>query len=106
MATLGGARAMGISDQVGTLEVGKLADVILIDMNDLGFTPVTNPVSNLVYSGSGHAVDTVIVNGKPLMRGKKLITLNEAAVMERAMKQSKPLLERAGIDIQPKWPIE
>jgi cytosine/adenosine deaminase-related metal-dependent hydrolase len=106
MATLGGARAMGISDQVGTLEAGKLADIILIDMKDLGFIPVTNPVSNLVYSGSGHAVDTVIVNGKPLMRGKKLLTLDEAAVMERARKHSKPLLERAGIEIQPKWPIE
>jgi cytosine/adenosine deaminase-related metal-dependent hydrolase len=106
MATLGGAKAMGLSDSVGSLESGKFADIILIDMKDLGFTPVTNPVSNLVYSGSGHAVDTVIVNGKPLMRSKKLVTLDETAVMERALKHSGNLLERAGIDIQPKWPVE
>jgi cytosine/adenosine deaminase-related metal-dependent hydrolase len=106
MATLGGAKAMGISDSVGSLESGKLADLILIDMKDLGFTPVTNPVSNLVYSGSGHAVDSVIVNGKLLMRSKKLLTLDETAVMERALNHSGKLLERAGIDIQPKWPIE
>ncbi|MHA2140838.1 MAG: amidohydrolase family protein [Candidatus Thorarchaeota archaeon] len=106
MAILGGAKAMGIADSVGSIEPGKLADIILIDMNDLGFTPVTNPVSNLVYSGSGHAVDTVIVNGKLLMRGKELLTLNETAVMERAKKHSGPLLERAGIEIHPKWPIE
>jgi cytosine/adenosine deaminase-related metal-dependent hydrolase len=106
MATLSGAKAMGIADSVGSLEPGKLADIILIDMNDLGFTPVTNPVSNLVYSGSGHAVETVIVNGKPLMRAKELLTLDATEVMERALKHSGPLLERAGIDIQPKWPIE
>jgi cytosine/adenosine deaminase-related metal-dependent hydrolase len=106
MATLGGAKAMGIADSVGSLESGKIADMILIDMQDLGFTPVTNPVSNLVYSGSGHAVDTVIVNGRLLMRNKKLLTLDEDAVMERALKHSGPLLERAGIDIQPKWSIE
>jgi cytosine/adenosine deaminase-related metal-dependent hydrolase len=106
MATLGGAKAMGLSDSVGSLESGKFADIILIDMKDLGFTPVTNPVSNLVYSGSGHAVDTVIVNGKPLMRSKKLVTLDETAVMERALKHSGNLLERAGIDIQPKWSVE
>jgi cytosine/adenosine deaminase-related metal-dependent hydrolase len=106
MATLGGAKALGIADSAGSLESGKLADIILIDMQDLGFTPVTNPVSNLVYSGCGHAVDTVIVNGKPLMRGKKLLTLDEEAVMEHALKHSGPLLERAGIDIQPKWSIE
>jgi len=106
MATLGGAKALGTADSVGSLEPGKLADIILIDMNDLGFTPVTNPVSNLVYSGSGDAVDSVIVNGKLLMRGKKLLTLDEESVMENALKHSGELLERAGVDIRPKWPIE
>ncbi|MFX1471008.1 MAG: amidohydrolase family protein [Promethearchaeota archaeon] len=106
MATLGGAKALGVADTVGSLESGKLADIILIDMHDLGYTPVTNPVSNLVYSGSGHTVDTVIVNGALLMRGKKLLTLDEESVMERALKHSGPLLQRAGIEIQPKWPIE
>ena len=106
MATLGGAKALGTADSVGSLEPGKLADIILIDMNDIGFTPVTNPVSNLVYSGSGDAVDSVIVNGKLLMRGKKLLTLDEESVMENALKHSGELLERAGVDIRPKWPIE
>jgi cytosine/adenosine deaminase-related metal-dependent hydrolase len=106
MATIGGAKALGTADSVGSLESGKLADIILIDMNDLGFTPVTNPVSNLVYSGSGNAVDSVIVNGKLLMRGKKLLTLDEESVMENALKHSDKLLERADVDIRPKWPFE
>jgi cytosine/adenosine deaminase-related metal-dependent hydrolase len=106
MATLGGAVAMGIEDKVGSLEPGKFADVILINMREIGLTPNSNPVSNLVYAGSGHAVDTVIVNGRPLMRGKKLLTLDEEHVIDRAIEHSHALLDRSGIDIQPKWPVE
>ncbi|MDH4214758.1 MAG: amidohydrolase [Candidatus Thorarchaeota archaeon] len=105
MATLGGAVAMGIDDKVGSLEAGKLADVILIDMHELGLTPAVNPVSNLVYSGSGQSVDTVIVNGKPLMRKKQLLTLNIETVMNNAKAHIIDLLERAEIEIRPKWPL-
>ncbi len=106
MATLGGAKAMGIAEKVGSLEVGKLADIILVDMNDLGLTPNTNPVSNLVYAGSGHAVDTVMVNGRLLMQGKKLLTLDEDRVIQRAREHSQALMERADVKITPKWPLE
>jgi len=104
MATLGGAVAMGIDDKVGSLEAGKLADVILIDMHELGLTPAVNPVSNLIYSGSGQSVDTVIVNGKALMRNKQLLTLNIDKVMNNARTHIIKLLERADVDISPKWP--
>jgi cytosine/adenosine deaminase-related metal-dependent hydrolase len=90
---------------VGSLEPGKLADLILIGLRGLSVTPASNPVSNLVYSGSGDAVDTVIVNGKVLMREKKLLTLDEESVKDRAIEHAENLLERAGIDIRPKWPI-
>ena len=105
MATLGGAVAMGIDDKVGSLEQGKLADVILINLHELGLTPHTNPVSNLVYSGSGDYVETVIVNGRVLMQDKQLLTLDAAKVMENARKHSGVLMERAGIDNRPKWPV-
>ncbi|MFW9834615.1 MAG: amidohydrolase [Candidatus Thorarchaeota archaeon] len=105
MATLGGAVAMGIDDKVGSLEPGKLADIILINLHELGLTPHTNPVSNLVYSGSGEYVDTVIVNGRILMQDKRLLTLDETKVMENARKHSTALMERAGIENRPKWPV-
>jgi cytosine/adenosine deaminase-related metal-dependent hydrolase len=105
MATLGGAVAMGIDDKVGSIEPGKLADIILIGLRGLSVTPASNPVSNLVYSGSGDAVDTVIVNGKILMREEKLLTLDEEKVKTRAVEHAGKLLDRAGIDISPKWPI-
>ncbi|MHA2424895.1 MAG: amidohydrolase family protein [Candidatus Thorarchaeota archaeon] len=105
LATLGGARAMGIEDKVGSLEVGKQADIIVIDMSDLGLTPNTNPVSNIVYAGSGHYVDTVMVNGRLLMQDKKLLTLNEAEVRKKAIEHSTKLVERSGVIIEPKWPV-
>ena len=105
MATLGGAVAMGIEDKVGSLEAGKLADIILIDMYDLGLTPPVNPVSNLVYSGNGLSVDTTIVNGKVLMSNKQLLTLNEEEVKSKARTHIVDLLERADTEIRPKWPI-
>lgn len=105
MATLGGAVAMGIEDKVGSLQPGKLADVILIDLHELGFTPAVNPVSNLVYSGSGQYVDTTIVNGKVLMRNSKLLTLDVEQVMSKARAQIIELLDRAEVEIRPKWPM-
>jgi cytosine/adenosine deaminase-related metal-dependent hydrolase len=105
MATLGGAVAMGIDEKVGSLEEGKLADLILINLHELGLTPHTNPVSNLVYSGSGEYVDTVIVNGRLLMQDKQLLTLDEERVMRNAREHSTALMERAGIDNSPKWPV-
>ncbi|UCE10621.1 MAG: amidohydrolase [Candidatus Thorarchaeota archaeon] len=106
MATLGGATAMGISNKVGSLEVGKLADLILVDLTDLSMVPASNPVSNLVYSGSGYNVDTVIVNGQILLRDRKLLTLDEDRVKSKAYSHAEALLDRTGIDIQPKWPAD
>ncbi|MHA1811987.1 MAG: amidohydrolase family protein [Candidatus Thorarchaeota archaeon] len=105
MATLGGARAMGIEDRVGSLEVGKQADLILVDMRSVGLAPNTNPVSNLVYAGCGHYVDTAIVNGRILMRGRRLLTLDEEFLVARAAERSRDLLDRAGVEISPKWPV-
>ncbi len=105
LATLGGARAMSIDNIVGSLEVGKQADIIIIDMTDLGLTPNTNPVSNIVYAGSGSYVDTVMVNGRLLMHNKRLLTLNEERVRKRAIEHSTKLIERSGVSIKPKWPI-
>lgn len=105
MATIGGATAMGIQENVGSLEPGKLADIILIDMKEIGLTPLPNPVSNLVYAGCGRYVDTVMVDGRVLMRGKRLLTLNESEIMKSANDHAAALLERSGVRVGPKWPI-
>jgi 5-methylthioadenosine/S-adenosylhomocysteine deaminase len=81
MATIGGARALGMDRQIGSLEPGKRADVILVSMTSARQTPMYDPISHLVYTTRGDDVQTTIVNGKVLMRNRKLLTLDEAAVL-------------------------
>jgi 5-methylthioadenosine/S-adenosylhomocysteine deaminase len=84
MATRGGARALGMAAQIGSLEPGKLADVIVVGMSAARQTPMYNPISHLVYATRGDDVRTTIVNGKVLMRDRKVLTLNEGSVLAEA----------------------
>jgi 5-methylthioadenosine/S-adenosylhomocysteine deaminase len=82
MATIDGARVLGLEDQIGSLERGKRADVIIIDMRQPHLIPMYNVYSHLVYAVSGHDVATTIVNGKVLMEDRVLTALDVDAVME------------------------
>ena len=86
MATIGGAGVIGKRDRLGSLEPGKLADVLIVRMDRPRQTPMYDPVSHLVYVTHGDDVDTTIVNGKVLMRDGKVLTMNEAAVLADARK--------------------
>jgi 5-methylthioadenosine/S-adenosylhomocysteine deaminase len=94
MATRGGAAALGLEDEIGTIEVGKKADLILVDMKSSSLTPLRNPISHLVYSANGADVDTVICNGEMLMKNRELLTINEAEVISRAEEASEDLLSK------------
>lgn len=94
MATLGGARAIGRSQKLGSLEPGKLADVIIVGMSKARQQPLFDPISQIVYTSRGDDVETTIVNGKVLMRDKKMLTLNEAAILAEARKAA-DLVRRA-----------
>ncbi|MGH4117408.1 amidohydrolase family protein [Clostridium sp.] len=80
MATVNGAKATGFGDVTGCLEVGKKADINLIDMDKAHLTPLNNPMSAMVYSMQGSDVDTVIVNGKILMENKDLKFVDEEKI--------------------------
>jgi 5-methylthioadenosine/S-adenosylhomocysteine deaminase len=84
MATIDGARALGMEREVGSLEAGKRADVITVSMTAARQTPMYDPLSHLVYTTRGDDVRTTIVNGRVLMRDRKVVTLNEAAVLSEA----------------------
>jgi 5-methylthioadenosine/S-adenosylhomocysteine deaminase len=86
MATLGGARALGRGQHLGSLEPGKLADLIIVGMSKPRQQPLFDPVSQIVYASRGDDVETTIVNGKVLMRDRKVLTLNEASVLAEARK--------------------
>jgi 5-methylthioadenosine/S-adenosylhomocysteine deaminase len=85
MATRGGAQALGLGGQIGSLEPGKRADVILVRMNTARQTPLYDPVSQIVYATRGDDVQTTIVHGRVLMRDRKVLTLDEGAVLGDAM---------------------
>ena len=84
MATIRGARALGMAAQIGSLEPGKRADLITVDVSGARQTPMYDPVSHLVYVARGSDVRTTIVNGKVLMRDRKVLTLNTADVLRDA----------------------
>ncbi|NOQ55405.1 MAG: amidohydrolase family protein [Nanohaloarchaea archaeon] len=83
LATIGGAKVLGLEDKIGSIEIGKQADIILIDLNDTTMIPDHNSVSNIVYSATGSCVDTTIVNGKILMENKILTTIDQKTVIEK-----------------------
>jgi 5-methylthioadenosine/S-adenosylhomocysteine deaminase len=94
MATINGAIGLGLDKKIGSLEVGKKADIIIVDLKKPHLTPLHNVVSHLVYSAVSSDVDTTIVDGKILMQGRKVLALDEDKVLERAQKTSNDLLAR------------
>ena len=84
MATIEGARALGLQNQIGSLEPGKRADLIVVAADRARHTPMYDPLSHLVYVARGDDVTTTIVNGRVLMRDRKVSTLDEAAVIKEA----------------------
>jgi 5-methylthioadenosine/S-adenosylhomocysteine deaminase len=84
MATIDGARALGMERDVGSLEPGKRADAIAVAMTSARQTPMYDPLSHLVYTTRGDDVRTTIVNGRVLMRDRHVLTLDEAAVLAEA----------------------
>ena len=86
MATLGGAGALGRRQRLGSLEPGKLADVIIVGMSRPRQQPLFDPIAQIVYASRGDDVETTIVNGKVLMLDRKVLTLDEASVLSDARK--------------------
>jgi cytosine/adenosine deaminase-related metal-dependent hydrolase len=105
MATIRGARAIGLEGQIGSIEPGKCADFIMIDMDKPHLTPCFDPVSTIVYAAHGSDVDTVVVNGRTLMRGRKVQTLDEEAIVANARRRSIEVMQRSGLNIRSSWPI-
>jgi 5-methylthioadenosine/S-adenosylhomocysteine deaminase len=97
MATIGGARVLGREKELGSLESGKLADVIVVRMDNARQTPMYDPVSHLVYATRGDDVETTIVNGRLLMRKGQVLTLKEEQVLAAARAAASDVRSAVGL---------
>jgi 5-methylthioadenosine/S-adenosylhomocysteine deaminase len=95
MATVAGARALGMNNKIGSLEVGKQADITIVDMRRFHNTPVHDPIANLVYSANGSDVTTVMVGGKVLVEEGKVNFLDEGELMDKVQRRATDLVKRA-----------
>lgn len=97
MATIDGAKAMGLDGEIGSIEAGKRADLAVVDLNQSHSTPGRDVVSALVYSAQATDVRTTIIDGRVVMRDRELLTLNESDVISEANREARALTSRAGV---------
>jgi 5-methylthioadenosine/S-adenosylhomocysteine deaminase len=108
MATIDGAKALLWEDKIGSLEPGKKADIILVDTRRSNWVPMHefSIVPNLVYSGDGADVETVIIDGNMVMENRQVKTMDEHSILQKAQKASEEILERSQVRITPRWKVE
>jgi 5-methylthioadenosine/S-adenosylhomocysteine deaminase len=97
MATIGGARVIGQQARIGSLEANKRADVIIVSLAKARQQPVFDPVAQIVYASRGDDVETTIVNGKILMRDRKVLTLDEPSVLAAARQAADQVRKAVGL---------
>ena len=94
IATINGAKALGLEKEIGSIELGKKADLAILKLDTPSFMPKNNLIAGLSYSANGSEVDTVIINGKITMENRKVLTMDEEKIYEEITK----ICERLGLD--------
>jgi cytosine/adenosine deaminase-related metal-dependent hydrolase len=105
MATLRGAEALRLERQIGSIEPGKRADLVLYDRDTPEWRPLLNPVNNLVYAASGASVRTVLIDGRVVLDEGRLTTLDEPALYAQVEALSRAHVRRAGLPVESAWPV-
>jgi 5-methylthioadenosine/S-adenosylhomocysteine deaminase len=105
MGTIRGAEALLLDRQIGSIEPGKRADLVLYDLDTPEWRPLLNPVNNLVYAASGASVRTVLIDGRVVLDDGRLTTLDERALYDRVERLCREHLGRAGVPVQSVWPV-
>jgi 5-methylthioadenosine/S-adenosylhomocysteine deaminase len=97
MATIDGAQVMALDKEIGSIEVGKRADMIVVDVSELHAAPTGDVISALVYSAQPSDVRVTIIDGQVVMRDRELMTLNEPTVLVDANREAEALRRRASL---------
>jgi 5-methylthioadenosine/S-adenosylhomocysteine deaminase len=98
MATNSGAKALGLEDRIGSVEVEKKADLVLVNLRNIETIPLFSIPNQLVYSTDGHNVETVIIDGKIIMKNRKLIQINEESLLLESQLKASRIAEKSGIE--------
>jgi len=105
MATIQGARALGLGDEIGSIEPDKKADLVLFDTKRPEWRTLFNPVNNLVYGADGRSVHTVIVDGRVVVEDHKPVFVDEWELIQRVQELGENLLARTNISFLQRWPF-
>ena len=105
MATIQGARALGLDDEIGSIEPGKKADLVLFDTRRPEWRTIFNPVNNLVYNADGRSVHTVVVDGRVVVEDHSLVFVDEWELIQQVQALGEDMLARTGISFPSRWPI-
>jgi len=103
MATINGAKAVKMDNEIGSLEAGKKADLITIDCNHPRIVPNINPVSAVVYSAKASDVDNVMIDGKWVVRNRNVLTMAEQDILDEANASIRRVLSQAGVENKSRW---
>ncbi len=104
MGTINGAKTLQMEDKLGSIEKGKMADIILLDRKRPEWNPLFNVVNTLVYSATGDSVDTVLVNGNIVMEHRRMTTVNEDEIYEQIQKVGENMVQSSGLKLKTRWP--
>ena len=105
LATLGTARALGLGDDTGSIEVGKKADLVLFDTRRAEWRTLFNPVNNLVYNADGRSVHTVIVDGRVVVENHAPVFVDEWELIQKVQRIGEEMMARAGVSFASRWPV-
>jgi cytosine/adenosine deaminase-related metal-dependent hydrolase len=105
MATIRGAEALLLEREIGSIEPGKRADLVLYDLDTPEWRPLLNPLNNLVYAATGASVRTVLIDGRVVLDEGRLTTVDERALYDRVERLARAQVARAGLRIESRWPV-
>lgn len=106
LATIGGAKALGLDAEIGSIEPGKRADLVLFDTRRPEWRTLFNPVNNLVYSADGRSVHTVLVDGRVVVENHRPTFVDEWELIQQVQQIGASMMDRSGVSFPSPWPIE
>jgi len=103
MGTINGAKALQMEDRIGSIEMGKFADLILLDRKRPEWNPLFNVVNTLIYHATGDSVDTVLINGEIIMENRKIRRVNEEELYADVQRMGESMIRRSGLELRTRW---